>query len=664
MRPPVDVDRSYRVGEHRARRLRRGPDLFVRRLTGVKGPASSTGPTGSTEATGSTGASGGEPSASSGQPAANGRRILGALLLTGGLLLASCQSDTDGADGAADGPDDAEQGAPARAEDGEVVDPVTVSGPEPDAVLGAAALAELTFTVTDPRGIDDLVVLLGDEDVTAEAQGTGNTLRYVPDGLTDGLHEVHIARRIAPAEAGGGGADSEGVGDEARDSEGLGNEARGGEGAGSEVGGAETDPGGDPDHLDVLGSWRFEVKTTPPPLELTAPEGPLVGDGPTTITGHSEPGATIAVGDTSVPTDTDGSFALEVWGLTGDHEVVATDRAGNTTTVARSLAWVPSRVVVDELRTVHVSFNHWRDPEIREPLLALIDAGTLTAIQLDLKDESGQVGWDSGVAVADEAGATTGAMDLAAAVAELHARDVAVVGRIVAFADPVLSAWAWEQDRRDWVIQLPDGSAPFRGSYAGFTNFTHPEVVDYLLDLAEAAAAVGVDHILWDYIRRPEGFSRYVVPGLETTPEEAIAEFTRLADERLAPYGIEHGASVYGIAADRPWEIGQDIRAMAPYLDYVAPMIYPSHWGPGEYGVADPNRQPYDIIRATLAVWQDTVDGSRARVVPWLEDTPYRAWDRPFQVREQWRGTRDAGIDEWLMWNAASRYSLAVYAPW
>jgi hypothetical protein len=63
----------------------------------------------------------------------------------------------------------------------------------------------------------------------------------------------------------------------------------------------------------------------------------------------------------------------------------------------------------------------------------------------------------------------------------------------------------------------------------------------------------------------------YTVPGLETTPEEAIVEFTRLADERLAPYGIQHGASVYGIAADRPTQIGQDIPAMAEHLDYVAP---------------------------------------------------------------------------------------------
>jgi hypothetical protein len=189
-------------------------------------------------------------------------------------------------------------------------------------------------------------------------------------------------------------------------------------------------------------------------------------------------------------------------------------------------------------------------------------------------------------------------------------------------------------------------------------------VIDYLLDIAEEAASMGVDHILWDYIRRPEGLENYTVPGLTTTPEEAIVSFTQQADERLAPYGVQHGASVYGIAADRPTQIGQDIPGMADHLDYVAPMIYPSHWGAGEYGIDDPNGQPYDIVRATLQIWNETVDGHRARVVPWLEDTNYRAWDRPFQIREQIRGAADEGIDEWLMWNPSSRFTYDAYDPY
>src|SRR5690606_24254212 len=132
------------------------------------------------------------------------------------------------------------------------------------------------------------------------------------------------------------------------------------------------------------------------------------------------------------------------------------------------------------------------------------------------------------------------------------------------------------------------------------------------------------------YIRRPDGpVENMVVPGAPAdadgaTLEAAVADFARQADERLARYGVGHAASLYGIAADRPTQIAQDVPALSQHLDFVSPMIYPSHWGPGEYGVADPNRQPYDIITATLQIWKETVDGARARIVPWLEDTKYR----------------------------------------
>jgi hypothetical protein len=111
--------------------------------------------------------------------------------------------------------------------------------------------------------------------------------------------------------------------------------------------------------------------------------------------------------------------------------------------------------------------------------------------------------------------------------------------------------------------------------------------------------------------RRSGGAVHFV--GLETTPEESIADFVRTADERLQPYGVVHGASLYGVSADRPTEVSQDVEVLADHLDYVAPMIYPSHWGPGEYDVADPLHQPRDMVEATLEVWLEATEGRRAR---------------------------------------------------
>ncbi|TVR19500.1 MAG: hypothetical protein EA387_13445 [Nitriliruptor sp.] len=541
------------------------------------------------------------------------------------VVAAACTADDTSSD----------DGSAAAAEDGDA-NGLRVDGPDEGELINAAALEELTFTVTatgEEPSVDALVLLLDGDDVTSQAELAQDTLTYTPGSLPDGERELVVA---TPAE----GADAAEDADEAA------------EGADAADGPAEP---------EELHSWRFEVKAEPPTLELTAPDGAVGEDGPVTVAGTTEAGATVAVGSDDVTADDTGAFELEVGEVGDELTIVVTDVAGNTTEVTEQVVRVASRVHLDEIRTVHATFWAWATPSLREPIVEMLDDGKINSLQLDLKDEGGHLGYASEVPLASEIGADIGPLDLEQAVADLHDRDVAVIGRIVAFADPALASWAWENDRRDMVIQLKDGSDYYRGSYAGFSNYTHEDVIDYLLDIAEEAAQAGVDHILWDYIRRPEGLDNYTVPGLETTPEEAIVEFTRLADERLAPYGIQHGASVYGIAADRPTQIGQDIPAMAEHLDYVAPMIYPSHWGVGEYGVADPNRQPYDIVTATLEVWEEATEGKRARVIPWLEDTPYRAWDRPLQIREQIRATQDAGIDEWLMWNPGSTFTPEAY---
>jgi hypothetical protein len=513
---------------------------------------------------------------------------------------------------------------------------LTIDGPEDGGLYNAEQVEELGLRVSAaleiPDGADaeeasldlsDLRVLLGDQDVTSDADISDDELLWQPGGLDDGEHTLTLASDPATEE--------------------------------------------DPDaELEVLETWTFAVDATPPELEVAAPEGGLVAGQPVTIDGMTEAGATVTVGDQETTADNDGSWSVELDSPPeGELSIVAVDAAGNATSdEVAGFVVVPSRATVDELRTVHVSFCGWASPSLREPVMELLEDGLINAVQLDLKDETGKIGF----ATENELAAQSGAdqpdcrIDLEAAVAELHEMGVPVIGRMVAFADPVLAPWAWENDRRDMVIQTADGDI-YTGRYAGFTNFANEDVVEYNISIAEEAAAMGVDHILWDYIRKPDGpVSGFTFVGLEgDDPQPALVEFTRRADERLAPYGIEHGASLYGVSADRPWEVSQNVEEMAEHLDYVAPMIYPSHWGPGEYGVANPLMQPYDMVAATLEVWLEATEGKRARVAPWLEDSnwPIRLGypDRASYVEEQIRATYDAGIDEWLLWDSAVRYT-------
>jgi hypothetical protein len=288
--------------------------------------------------------------------------------------------------------------------------------------------------------------------------------------------------------------------------------------------------------------------------------------------------------------------------------------------------------------------------------MSLVNSGKVTALELDLKDESGIVGFDADVPLAERIGAEHAIYDLEEAVDILHSKGVRVIGRLVAFRDPIHANWAVEQGNMKQVVQTPSGDA-YMG-YGGFTNFANPTVRRYNIAVAKAAAAAGVDEILYDYVRRPDGpIEAMRFPGLGARPaDRSIANFLRETREQL-PTEIFLGASVFGVAASRPEDIAQNVPMMAREVDYISAMVYPSHWTPGEYNVPDPNAQPYDIVLAALADFQKQVHGTGARLVPWIQDFSLGYEYGPEEVRAQLDAAKVLGVTEWLLWNPAVRYN-------
>ena len=334
----------------------------------------------------------------------------------------------------------------------------------------------------------------------------------------------------------------------------------------------------------------------------------------------------------------------------------ATDDAGNKTEemLGFSVDWPP-------MRAVHVSGYAWASPSFRRTLMQMVDDRLINTIQLDLKDESGVISYDSKVPLARSIDSPQKIYDLKDALGALHRKGVRVVGRIVAFRDPILASASWPK-HKDRVIQTASG-APY-ANYGGFSNFANQTVRDYNIDIAEEAAKAGIDDILYDYVRRPDGaLSGFRFPGLKTSPEAAIAEFVGQTQERLAPYGTKLGLSVYGIAATRPKEIAQPIGLLARRADYISPMIYPSHWAPGEYNVANPNAQPYDIVYRSLKDFQKKVKGTGSKIIPWLQDFSLGITYGPAEVRAQINAAKDRGIDEWILWDPKVTYTSAALSP-
>lgn len=337
-----------------------------------------------------------------------------------------------------------------------------------------------------------------------------------------------------------------------------------------------------------------------------------------------------------------------------------TPRSGEPAAVAASPRFGP-RALPIEIRGVHVTIGLASLPGKLEEYLDLQRDG-LTALQLDIKDENGEVGFvPKSVPLAVSSGATRDYYDARAVANRVRERGLYLVGRIVTFEDPVLS-----RARPDLAVQRSDGSVWRDAARLGWTNPYDRRVWKYNVDLAIAAAHAGFDEIMFDYVRFPsDGDVDAAVyrnrRGL--SKREAVPAFLRYAASRLEPHGVRVSAAVFGLSAARDLGIGQLPRRMAPHLDTIYAMTYPSLFGPGELGLRDPSATPGETVARALRRFEIRLRGMDALLVPWVQDFSFTRTFGPEEVRAQIDAARRSGAKGFMLWNPEGVYTDGVLAP-
>jgi hypothetical protein len=184
---------------------------------------------------------------------------------------------------------------------------------------------------------------------------------------------------------------------------------------------------------------------------------------------------------------------------------------------------------------IHVTAKAWADPQLKAGVLRMIDEHRINAVELDLKDEDGVVGYDSQVKLANEIGASSqlhllGRAGRAARPRRAGHRPYRGLPR----SDPL--AGGLGRREQDWVLQTPDGQP--LGAYGGFTNYVRPEVRPYNLAIAqEAAWPRGRHHV--GLRPPPRGRpSTMVVPGLTGRSSDEIGAFLAEGHALLRPLGV------------------------------------------------------------------------------------------------------------------------------
>src|SRR5215210_4966493 len=272
--------------------------------------------------------------------------------------------------------------------------------------------------------------------------------------------------------------------------------------------------------------------------------------------------------------------------------------------------------VPKEIRGVHVAMALASIPGKIEEFAALEGLNT---IELDVKDENGEIAFHTRApTLAKQVGSAMRYYDPVEAARKIHSRGIYLIGRVVCFEDPILS-----EKRPDLAIQSTSGGVWRNHAGLGWTNPYDKRVWDYNLSIAKVAARAGFDEIMFDYVRFPSDgpIESAVWPGrVNERMGETIARFLAYARQRLEPLGTRLSAAVFGLSATRDLGIGQRPRLLAPYLDAIYPMVYPSHYGAGEYNIADPNGNPGATVTMSLRYFRKALRGMPTRLVPWLQD--------------------------------------------
>jgi hypothetical protein len=312
------------------------------------------------------------------------------------------------------------------------------------------------------------------------------------------------------------------------------------------------------------------------------------------------------------------------------------------------------RALPAEVRGVHVTVA------LAEKIDEYLAIEGLNTLEVDVKDENGEVGflmprWT----LARRIGACKSYYSARQVAATAHASGAYLIGRVVVFEDPVLS-----EARPDLAIRTTGGSVWENDAGLGWSNPYNRTVWKYVVSVGKAAARAGFDEIQFDYVRFPSDgpIENAVFPGQADEPQGwTIARFVQYASSQLRPLGVRVSVDVFGLSATHNLGIGQVPRRIAKYVDAVYPMVYPSHYRPGEFNLPDPSSVPGQTVAYSLRDFRNDLIGRKAMLIPWLEDFSLSAGRRPAsEVQAQIDAARRFHTKGFLLWNPEGVYTEEV----
>ncbi|MDR3256214.1 MAG: putative glycoside hydrolase [Endomicrobium sp.] len=310
------------------------------------------------------------------------------------------------------------------------------------------------------------------------------------------------------------------------------------------------------------------------------------------------------------------------------------------------------------VRGIHLSAWVSGSEKYRNVAAALFNNTELNTAVIDIKEYEGEVYID-GIKIVNLNDAYVKAIpNLEKYIADLKEKGVYTIARIVVFRDNTMT-----RKNPELAVKNPDGTIWVDRKGVAWLDPYNKNSWDYNLQIAQRAVNIGFEEIQFDYIRFPsDGNTKnccYSKPHSTVEASKALVGFLKEANKRLKAKDKDAKISidVFGLTttASDDMGIGQKIVEMTQWVDYVSPMVYPSHYEKWNYGIVEPNKEPYKIVYYALEGALKRIPNEKLR--PWLQDFSLGYKYGKNEVRAQVQACYDNKVGSWLLWNPRCIYT-------
>ncbi len=285
----------------------------------------------------------------------------------------------------------------------------------------------------------------------------------------------------------------------------------------------------------------------------------------------------------------------------------------------------------------------------------------LNCFVIDVKDNNGRIPC---VAPSNIGSKPDGYNHFSGLVNVLNQEGYYLIARIVAFQDPYMARLQPSQ-----AIRNADGSLWKDRDGRLWLNPYDKRNWELIKDISLWALDMGFHEIQLDYVRFPDS-----AQGLEKTGVlmpghdeyecrgDAIAAFLDYMGQVLEGKAYL-SADVFGFVtiAQDDMGIGQKLEQLAASVDFICPMVYPSHYyNPGIYGFQVPESHPYEVVYKAMSEALERTNGLKSKIRPWLQDFSMRVKYGTNEVQGQIDAVYEHQIETYMLWNPSNVYTQGV----